>query len=138
MTRSFRLLLLAVCAVALVGAAPLPVARLSCRPEAGPGRVLCELEVEAPASQRLTWADALVVEAPAFAAPLRARVGSSQATARTDSRIRLPVALGATHAGEGLLRVKARYVTCPSAPGPCSSGTRTVEAAVRVGASSEP
>src|SRR5690606_28311027 len=52
-------------------------ATLSCPPRAGQGRIVCELHLEAPSGHRLRWADALVVEAPEFALPLRARVTAS-------------------------------------------------------------
>jgi hypothetical protein len=111
-------------------------ARLSCRREPGPGRVLCELEVEAPTG-RLAWADALVVRAPAFARPLRARVGPKSATGGTERRLRLPIALGATQNGKGELRVRARWVRCRASAGKrelCEPGSRLVSARVEVGA----
>jgi len=111
-------------------------ARLSCRREPGPGRVLCELEVEVP-SGRLAWADALVVKAPSFARPLRARVGPKSATGGTERRLRLPIALGATQTGKGELRVRARWVRCRARAGQrelCEPGARTVSAPVEVGA----
>src|SRR5262245_24427560 len=86
-------------------------ARLSCRREASPGRVLCELEVEVTEG-RLVWGDALVVSAPDFALPLRSRVGDKSATARAPRRVRLPLALAATKTGRGELKVRARAVAC--------------------------
>ena len=111
-------------------------ARLSCRPEAGPGRVLCELEVEAR-SASLAWADGLVVRSPEFASPLRSRVGKSQASAKTPTRLRLPIALAATGTGQGTLEVAARWVVCQQNVG-CFSGRTTTSAQVRVGAIAEP
>ena len=55
-------------------------AKLACRPERSPGRVLCELSVAARGG-RLEWADALVVSAPEFARPLQSRVGAAQGAA---------------------------------------------------------
>ncbi len=112
-------------------------ARLSCRPEAGPGRVLCELEVEASRAFRLSWADGLVVRSPDFASPLRSRVGRSQVSARTPTRLRLPIALAATGAGQGELEVSARWVVC-RAEAACESGQTLTKAGVRVGSISEP
>jgi hypothetical protein len=86
-------------------------ARLSCIPRVGRGRVLCELVITASAG-RLTWADAIIVEAPSFAPPLRDRVGVRAATERSTDRIRLPFALVAQQAGKGKVSVKARAVWC--------------------------
>lgn len=138
--RSFRWslagLLLLVSAPAS-SAPPRVDARLSCRAESSPGRVLCELEVEA-ASGSVPWADALVVEAPEFAPPLRSRVGPTQATARTERRTRLPLALAATRNGRGQLIVSARWVICGDASGrDCNSGTTRATAPVRVGVEAE-
>ncbi|MEB2312130.1 MAG: hypothetical protein OZ928_09790 [Polyangiaceae bacterium] len=105
-------------------------ARLSCRPAASVGRVSCELEVEA-ADGRLTWVDALVLRAPSFARPLRARVGMRQATASTERRVRLPIVLVATEAGSGQLEVEARAVRC--ARSLCASAVLPARAAVEVG-----
>ncbi len=128
----------ALLATAAHGAPPAPAsARLSCRPEAGPGRVLCELEVEARGALRLSWADGLVVHSPEFASPLRSRVGKSQASAKTPARLRLPIALAATSAGEGQLEVSARWVVC-RAETACESGQTLAKAQVRVGSVSEP
>ena len=113
------------------------VARLSCRPEAGPGRVLCELEVEVGSKTQLTWADGLVVQSPEFAPPLRSRVGISQASTKTPTRVRLPIALGATGSGQGTLEVVARWVICTQGDD-CHSGTSSTQAAVRVGSVAEP
>ena len=49
-------------------------AELTCRAEAAPGRVLCELKYSAGSGARLVWADALVTAAPEFVRPLRSRV----------------------------------------------------------------
>ncbi|MBX3129434.1 MAG: hypothetical protein KF718_22130 [Polyangiaceae bacterium] len=108
-------------------------ARLSCRPEPGPGRVLCELEVEAPGGRVLPWADALVVSSPAHAPPLRSRYGPTHAAARTESRLRLPIALAAVRAGRGQLEVDARRVTCRSDGSVCVSEVSRVVALVEVG-----
>jgi hypothetical protein len=110
--------------------------RLGCRREATPGRVLCELELEV-ADGRLAWGDALVVRAPDFARPLRARVGPNNAAARSPRRLRLPLALAATSAGKGELAVRARLVHCrarPSGAALCVPAVRDVVAVVEVGA----
>lgn len=84
-------------------------ARLVCDPARAPGRVVCAVELSAPAEQRIAWADALILSTPPFARPLRSRV-----TARSDesSTIRLPLALVLDGPGQGLLRVRGRAVLC--------------------------
>lgn len=108
-------------------------ARLTCRPEPGPGRVLCELEVEAPSGRVLPWADALVVSSPAHAQPLRSRYGPTHAAARTESRLRLPIALAAVRTGRGQLEVDARRVTCRPDGSACVSEVSRAVALVEVG-----
>jgi hypothetical protein len=117
---------------------PSDEARLACRREAAPGRVLCELEVEV-ARGRLAWADALVERTPEFARALRSRVGPRSATGGTARRLRLPLALAATATGQGELGVRARWVACaPLATGRelCSPRTRMLSARVEVGSDS--
>ncbi len=102
---------------------------------------MCEAELEVARGQ-LTWGDVLVLEAPEFARPLRARVGPGASTMQRERRMRLQLALAATSAGEGRLRVRARAVYCtgpgPSGPDPCRPITGEAQALVRVGPISEP
>jgi hypothetical protein len=122
-------------AVLLGAAAPVDEfsARLECQRRPTPGRVLCEAELEVERGV-LVWADVLVLEAPPFAPPLRARVGPSALFMKTDQRQRLQLALAATEAGSGTLRVRARAVRCPDASGrDCAPLTREAEATVSVG-----
>lgn len=117
---------------------PVEDARLACRREAAPGRVLCELEVEVTRG-RLAWADALVERTPEFARALRSRVGPRSATGGTSRRLRLPLALAATATGQGELAVRARWVACaPLETGRelCSPQTRLITARVEVGSDS--
>lgn len=108
-------------------------ARLVCPPRPGPGRVVCEVELEVDAGT-LAWADVLVIEAPSFAAPLRSRVGQAALFMKTDQRQRLQLALAATRAGSGRLRVRARAVACADPDGrACHPVFREVEAPVQVG-----
>lgn len=108
-------------------------ARLVCPSRPGPGRVVCEVELEVEAGS-LAWADVLVTEAPPFAAPLRARVGPSALFMKTEQRWRLQLALAATHAGSGRLRVRARAVWCSEAGArACRPVAREAEASVQVG-----
>lgn len=110
-------------------------ARLVCPREAAPGRVRCELELEAPRG-RLEWGDALVVAAPPNAPPLRARIGPRMATDQTERRLRLPVSLVATRAGGGRLLVLGRAVVCLGEGGGCVAAMRQAEATVEVGPTS--
>jgi hypothetical protein len=112
-------------------------ARITCQPRATPGRVLCEAELEVETGV-LRWADVLVSRAPAFAPPLRARVGPSALYMKTDQRQRLQLALAATEPGAGTLEIRARGVHCPDASGRnCRPVVRQASASVSV-ASSEP
>jgi hypothetical protein len=101
-------------------------ARLVCDPARAPGRVVCAVELSAPAEQRIAWADALILSTPAFARPLRSRV-----TARSDesSAIRLPLALVLDGPGRGLLRVRGRAVLCSRSGSPerCSPASHDAE-----------
>jgi hypothetical protein len=108
-------------------------ARLVCPRRPTPGRVVCEAELEVKAGV-LAWADVLVIEAPAFAPPLRARVGPSALFMKSDQRQRLQLALAATSAGSGRLRVRARAVVCDGADlDACRPAVREADAMVDVG-----
>jgi hypothetical protein len=87
-------------------------AELSCRAEAAPGRVLCELKYLARPGARLVWADALVTEAPEFVRPLRARVTPERFKGAGAAERKLSLALVASKAGVGPVVVKARVVVC--------------------------
>jgi hypothetical protein len=107
--------------------------RLVCPPRPGPGRVVCEAELEVETGV-LAWADVLVIEAPPFAPPLRSRVGPSALFMSSERRQRLQLALAATSAGSGQLRVRARGVLCSdSALRGCRPVARDAEARVMVG-----
>lgn len=109
------------------GQAPGLEATLDCESRRGPGRVRCELEVRAPAGRLLEWADALVLETPAFARALRSRVGMREHDAG-QSPVRLALALVLEGPGRGLLRVRARAVLCEaSGAARCSPATRDVQ-----------
>lgn len=128
------LLLLGCCAA--LGAAPPPPelsVRLECQRRPTAGRVLCEAELEVDRGV-LRWADVLVVRAPDFARPLRARVGPSGLFMKTERRQRLQLALAATELGDGQLAVRARAVVCPDASGSnCRALSREGTARVAVG-----
>jgi hypothetical protein len=107
--------------------------RLECQRRPTPGRVLCEAELEVRGGT-LAWADVLVLEAPGFAPPLRSRLGPSAVFMKTEQRQRLHMALAATDAGQGRLRVRARAVHCPEPPrGECRAITAEAETNVFVG-----
>jgi hypothetical protein len=91
--------------------------------------------VEAPPQQRLSWVDALVVEAPSFARPLRSRIPHRMA-AGPQTRATLPFALMATSVGHGRLLLRARAVVCRAGTreGACRPVTGEATLDVRVGA----
>ncbi len=88
-----------------------PPASMTCRVEAGSGRLLCTVSLRAPAERRVTWSDALVVAAPSAARPLRSRVTSQGG--RPDQVV-LAFVLGSGEGGR--IEVLARAVTCPAEP----------------------
>lgn len=108
----------------------------SCERKATKGRVLCDVELETPAA-RIAWADVLVTSAPDFAPPLRSRIGMADARARTEHRVRLPVAFVATSLGRGTVAMRARAVVCQpaaaGAPETCLPATKDVSAEIIVG-----
>lgn len=132
MSRSARVRILGAAVFgALLGAGPARAeepltAKLGCEPGRAPGRALCTLELSAAPDQRLTWADALVLETPSFARALRSRVAAKE----LGSPARLTLALVLEAPGRGQLRVRARTVLCRKAGAKerCGPVTRDVEA----------
>lgn len=121
----------ALVAVALFGVGPARAeqpltAKLRCEPARAPGRALCTLEISPAPGRRLTWADALVLEAPGFARTLRARLAARELGSPT----RLTLALVLEAPGRGVVRVRARAVLCERAGSKerCGPVTRDVEA----------
>jgi hypothetical protein len=110
-------------------------ADLACRPEAAPGRVLCELRVTALPGARLDWADALVTAAPPFVRPLRSRVSPERFAGAGATERKLSLALVASENGVGLLTVRARAVVCrgQGQAERCRPEQHDVQAEVRVG-----
>jgi hypothetical protein len=111
-------------------------AELSCRAEAAPGRVLCELKYSAGEGARLVWVDALVTASPEFARPLRSRVTPERFTAAASTERKLNLAFVANKPGIGAVTVRARAVSCRG-QGPnerCRPEQHDVEAEIRVGA----
>lgn len=110
-------------------------ATLVCRPEAAPGRVLCELTFAARDGARLAWADALVTATPPFAKPLRARVTPERSLDARANERKLSLAFVATQSGVGRVTVRARAVVC-SGQGQgerCHPESHDVQAELRVG-----
>jgi hypothetical protein len=85
-------------------------AQLRCERGLGPGRIVCELTTRAQPG-RLVWSDALLVQAPLFARPLRSRValplGTSEAGVASAK-----FALVASEPGRGMLELLVRAVVC--------------------------
>lgn len=135
-TRGWLLVLGCALASSAASAEPAGVsAALACRPEAAPGRVLCELKYTAGPEARLAWADALVTAAPAFVKPLRARVTPERSLDAQASERKLSLAFVATQSGVGQVTVRARAVVCRGRGQAerCRPETHDVQAEIRVG-----
>lgn len=111
------------------------LAELRCRPEAAPGRVLCELSYRAGPGLRLTWADALVTRAPDFARPLRSRVTPERFKETGPAERRVSLAFVAGTSGVGQVTVRARAVVCrgEGESEHCHPESHEVSAELRVG-----
>jgi hypothetical protein len=110
-------------------------ARLACEPAPGPGRVRCSLAASVGPELRLGWVDALVLEAPPFARPLRSRIpyrGSLK-----EPKAELLLGLMARSTGRGRLAVRVRALVCPrqGVAGRCRPLTRDAEYELIVGSS---
>jgi hypothetical protein len=82
---------------------------------------------------RLSWADVLVVRAPAFARPLRSRVPKPKLSGN-DSKTEVLLALLASGTGRGTLTVRARAVLCSRAePAVCRPAMREASIELEVG-----
>jgi hypothetical protein len=116
-----------------IAAPPALEASVACERRPDRGRVVCELEAEVREG-RLAWADALVVEAPDFAHPLKSRVGPRDAPTRSPQRIRLPIAFFAERTGQGWVSVRSRAVVCTGTGGEaCTAASRVARATLVVG-----
>ena len=91
--------------------APALRAEVECGAIPGPGKVLCTVR-ERPVGGKLTWGDVIVIEAPAFAPPLRTRVAAGDASRSDADGADFALALAAKGDGAGELRVLARAVVC--------------------------
>jgi len=132
---TLRVLLPLVLASPAVAGEPSFKAELACRPEAAPGRVLCELKYSVEPGSRLVWADALVTAAPDFARPLRPRVAPERFGQTGTTERKLSLAFVATKAGVGPVTVRARAVVCQGqgTAERCRPRTESVVAELRVG-----
>jgi hypothetical protein len=84
-------------------------------------------------TSRLSWADVLVTRTPAFARPLRARIGFSERTEHTEQSVLIPIALVAVAEGDGQVEVEGRVVLCPAKQGgACGARTLALRAPVHV------
>jgi hypothetical protein len=110
-------------------------AELTCRAEAAPGRVLCELKCMAGDGTRLVWADALVTAAPEFVRPLRSRVTPERFKDAGTSERKLTLAFVAAKSGVGWVTVRARAVVCRGSGEQerCNPQRQDVRAEIRVG-----
>jgi hypothetical protein len=88
------------------------VAKIECARVGGPGRVRCEVEVRPPTGAVLRWADVVLVRVPPFAAALRGRVGSDEASIREETVWRFSLALAARARGTGEVEARVRLIAC--------------------------
>jgi hypothetical protein len=92
-----------------------PAAGLRCDPVRGPGRVRCTIDVRAADGETIPWADAVLVAAPPFIAPLRGRLGPHDASERGPRVWTWAFAVVARGGGQGALRARVRLVLCRGA-----------------------
>jgi hypothetical protein len=97
--------------------APPLSATMQCERASEPGRVRCTVEVRGAAGRAISWADVQVLDVPAFASTLKARLGREDATAREPELYKFAFGLVARTAGQGEARVRVRAVTCEAAGG---------------------
>jgi hypothetical protein len=83
---------------------------LGCQPALDSGRIVCHVDYRSSSRGLLVWADALVVEAPPFVRPLRAR---APAVVEADgAKARAGLAFVPSSGGSGKISVRARLVSC--------------------------
>jgi len=144
-------LLIVMLSSGVVGAAPAPApaerdlaVEVRCPRRDDPGRVVCELSLSSQAPGALLfWADALVVQAPAFVRPLRSRI-KAELPEQGSPTTRLSAAFVARELGRAEVALRARAVLCArrptagnasEAPLSCSTVTRALGAELVVGPS---
>jgi hypothetical protein len=101
-----------------------PLATMSCRLEAGSGRLLCTVSVTAARGEVIAWSDALVVATPRALRALRSRVASKS---EKPEHVVLAFVIGS--GGGGRIVVRSRAVTCPVGPRPGACTPLTTEVA---------
>lgn len=113
---------------------PPPTATMLCDRASEPGRVRCTIEVRVDGARTISWADAVLVALPDFAAALKGRIGKEDATGREPSQVRWAFGLVARRAGQGEARARVRLVVCGAAPASrCEPVTLEARALVTVG-----
>jgi hypothetical protein len=90
-------------------------AHVECARASAPGRIVCDVHATASAG-KLVWVDALVVQAPSFARPLRSRVVAQIVPAGSPAAASAKLALVASELGKGELELRVRGVVCSDAP----------------------
>jgi hypothetical protein len=114
--------------------APFVTAQASCEPMGAPGKLRCAVRAR-PEQGAWQWGDVVVLAAPPFALPLRTRLGLFDVVHKDESGMEFALALGATAAGAGTLRVRVRAVVCGERG--CLPVTAEAEAQVEVGPSAK-
>jgi hypothetical protein len=99
-----------------------PAATMSCRVEAGSGRLLCTVSVKPPPGEVIAWSDALVVTTPSALRALRSRVASKS---EKPEHVVLAFVIGS--GGGGRIAVRSRAVACPLGPRPGACTPVTTE-----------
>ena len=96
-----------------------PRALMTCERADGPGRVRCDAEAAVPPGVVITWGDVVLGRMPAFASPLRGRIGPAEAVVRRPDSWRWALAFVARAKGAGDVEARVRLVVCiapPAAP----------------------
>ena len=99
-----------------------PLATMSCRVEAGSGRLLCTVSVKPPPGEVIAWSDALVVATPSALRALRSRVAS-----KSEKLEHVVLAFVIGSGGGGRIAVRSRAVACPVGPRPGACTPVTTE-----------
>jgi hypothetical protein len=114
----FAIVAVVLCAASVAGAAgdggagPEAEVELRCPASQGTGRVRCTVDAVARGGRTISWADVVIVRAPAFATPLRGRLAPGDAIDQAPDRWRWEFALAARTRGRGEVAVRVRAVVC--------------------------
>jgi hypothetical protein len=87
-------------------------ATLVCDRAADVGRVRCEVEARVEPGASISWGDVVLVRVPPFAAALRGRIGSHEASVHEAQLWRWTFALVARAKGSGAVEGRVRIVVC--------------------------